>query len=162
MFLKVTEDDILPSHLCGSCITQLENSHRLYNRCLEADTKLKTILGYAPSPKNVDQQEEYTIEQVNEESFTIQIKEERVFANTANILSENEMENSEIIVIENPSVKNTNEDTQPIINEVVVDNEKKSKSSPNQCLKKSDSQELPEIVKEKLEKINVNIIIKLN
>jgi hypothetical protein len=41
----MTPEDLLPVNLCTSCIYKLEMCHEFVHECLDADTKLKTILG---------------------------------------------------------------------------------------------------------------------
>ncbi|KDR14540.1 zinc finger protein 43-like isoform X4 [Zootermopsis nevadensis] len=43
--IMVTPEDLLPVTLCTSCIYKLELCHEFVNGCLDADAKLRTILG---------------------------------------------------------------------------------------------------------------------
>lgn len=42
---QVTPEDLLPVTLCTSCIYKLEICHEFVHGCLDADAKLRTILG---------------------------------------------------------------------------------------------------------------------
>jgi hypothetical protein len=43
--LKVTPEDMLPVTMCTSCIYKLEMCHQFVHGCLDADMKLRAILG---------------------------------------------------------------------------------------------------------------------
>lgn len=43
--IQVTPEDMLPVTMCTSCICKLEMCHQFVHGCLDADMKLRTILG---------------------------------------------------------------------------------------------------------------------
>jgi hypothetical protein len=43
--MQVTPEDLLPVALCTSCVYKLEMCHEFVHGCLDADIKLRTILG---------------------------------------------------------------------------------------------------------------------
>lgn len=43
--IQVTPEDVLPVAMCTSCIYKLEMCHQFVHGCLDADIKLRTILG---------------------------------------------------------------------------------------------------------------------
>jgi hypothetical protein len=43
--IQVTADDLLPITVCTDCIYKLEICHEFVHCCLEADAKLREILG---------------------------------------------------------------------------------------------------------------------
>jgi hypothetical protein len=43
--IQVTPEDLLPVALCTSCVYKLEMCHEFVHGCLDADIKLRTILG---------------------------------------------------------------------------------------------------------------------
>ncbi|XP_069672565.1 zinc finger protein 528-like isoform X2 [Periplaneta americana] len=53
--IMVTEDDLLPISVCTSCVKKLEVCHELVNNCLEADARLRTILGFDTVPNDEEQ-----------------------------------------------------------------------------------------------------------
>jgi len=48
--VQVTEDDLLPTNVCTSCVSKLEICHELVINCLDADARLRTILGFDVMP----------------------------------------------------------------------------------------------------------------
>jgi hypothetical protein len=46
-FAKVTADDLLPITVCMDCIYKLEMCHEFVHSCLEADAKLRDVLGFS-------------------------------------------------------------------------------------------------------------------
>jgi len=49
-YAQVTEDDLLPTNVCTSCVSKLEICHELVINCLDADARLRTILGFDVMP----------------------------------------------------------------------------------------------------------------
>ena len=49
-YAQVTEDDLLPTYVCTSCVSKLEICHELVINCLDADARLRTILGFDVMP----------------------------------------------------------------------------------------------------------------
>jgi hypothetical protein len=49
-YAQVTEDDLLPINVCTSCVSKLEICHELVINCLDADARLRSILGFDVMP----------------------------------------------------------------------------------------------------------------
>lgn len=44
--IMVTEEDLLPVNVCSSCVSKLEICHKMVINCLEADGRMRNLLGF--------------------------------------------------------------------------------------------------------------------
>ncbi|KAJ9599688.1 hypothetical protein L9F63_026463, partial [Diploptera punctata] len=44
--IMVTEEDLLPVNVCSACVSKIEMCHEMVTNCLEADARMRNLLGF--------------------------------------------------------------------------------------------------------------------